>query len=78
MPAGLSTSCTSDLRCHRLDLVEHGRQLLVLGDDQRGRFLGDMRIGGEHHRDRLADIVHLVEREDRLVVEGRAVVRARE
>ena len=58
----------------RLDLVEHRRQLLVFGDDELRRLLGDVRIGGEHDRDRLADVVHLVDREDRLVVEGRAVI----
>ena len=58
----------------RLDLVEHRRQFLVLGDDQLRRLLGDVRIGGEHDRDRLADEMHLADGEDRLVVEGRAVI----
>ena len=63
------------LRGHGLDLVEHRRQLLVLGLDQLRRLLRDVRIGREHDRDRLADIVHLAGGEDRLVVEGRAVER---
>ncbi len=58
----------------RLDLVEHRRQLLVFGGDQLRRLLGHMRVVGQHHGDRLADITHLVERQDRLVVEGRAVI----
>ena len=37
-----------------------------------------MRIGGEHDRHRLADIAHLADREDRLVVEGRAVIGLRD
>ena len=62
-------------RGHRLDFVEHRRQLLVFGNDgMRGR-LGDMRIGGEHHGDRLADEAHLLHRQDRLVVERRPVIR---
>ena len=63
-----------DLVFGRLDLVEYRRQLLVFGDDELRRLLGDVRIGGEHDRDRLADIMHLADGEDRLVVEGRAVI----
>ena len=59
----------------RLDLVEHGGQFLVVGDDFLRRLLGDVRIAGEHDRDRLADEMHLADGEDRLVVEGRAVIR---
>ena len=40
----------------------------------RGR-LGNMGVVGEHDGDRLADEADLVEREDRLVVECRAVIR---
>ena len=67
-----------DLRGQRLDLVEDRRQFLVFGDDQLRRLLGDMRIGGEHHRDRLADVAHLVDRQDRLVVECRPVIGLRD
>ena len=49
------------LRGHRLDLVEDRRKLLVFGHDERARLLRDMRIAGQHHRDRLADVVHLAE-----------------
>ena len=62
------------LVCGRLDLVEHGRQFLIVGDDLLHRLLGDVRIGGEHDRDRLADKMHLADGEDRLVVERRAVI----
>ena len=64
-------------RGHRLDLVEHGRQLVILGDDRLCGSLRHVRVGREHHRDRLADIVHLAGGKDRLVVEGRAVERVR-
>ena len=57
-----------------LDLVEDRRQFLVLGDDELRRLLGDVRIGGQHGGDRLADVMHLVDGEDRLVVERRAVI----
>ncbi len=63
------------LRGHGFDLVEHGRQLFVIGLDQRGCLFCDVRIGGEHDCDGLADIVHLAVGEDRLVVEGRTVER---
>ena len=62
---------------HGLDLVIDGGQLLVVGDHELGGGVGDVRIGGQHHRDRLAHIMHLVEREDRLIVERRAVERLR-
>ena len=65
-------------RGHRLDLVEHGRQLLVLGVDELRRLARRRADRGQHHRDRLADVAHLVDRQDRLVVERRAVVRVRE
>ena len=58
----------------RLDLVEHGGQFLVLGDDLLRRLLGDVRIAGEHDGDRFADIMHLADGEDRLIVEGRPVI----
>ena len=56
------------------DLVEDRRQFLVFGDNELRRLFGDMRIVGDDGGDRLADIVHLVQREDRLVVEGRPVI----
>ena len=61
MPAGLSSSCTIDLRGHRLDLVVHRGQLLVFGGDEMHRLLRHVRIGGQHHRHRLADVAHLVD-----------------
>ena len=33
-----------DLVLRRLDLVEYGRQLLVFGGNQRGCFLGNVRV----------------------------------
>ena len=78
VPAGLSSSCTRILLLGGLDLVEDRRQLLVFGDDQLRRLLGDVGIGGEHHGDRLADEVHLVDRQDRLIVECRAVIGLRD
>ena len=62
-------------RCrHRLDLVVDRRQLLIFGDDRVRRGFGNMRIGGEHDGDRLADETHFVDRQDRLVVERRPVI----
>ena len=48
------------VRCG-FDLVIDRRQFLVVGDDQRRGILGDMRIVGQHHRHRLADIMHLAD-----------------
>ncbi len=56
------------------DFVEHRRQLFVVGGDQLHGAFGGVRIGGEHDGDRLADIAHLVERQDRLIVKGGAVI----
>ena len=55
-------------------LVEDRRQFLVFCDDELRRLLGDVRVGGEHDRDRFADEVHLVDRQDRLIVECRPVI----
>ena len=63
-----------DIGLHGLDFVIDRRQFLVFGGDQLHRLFGDMRIAGQHHRDRLADMAHFVERQDRLIVKGRAVV----
>ncbi len=63
-----------DRRGHRLDFVVDSRQLFVFGDDRlRGGF-GDVGIGGEHHGHRLADEPHLVDRQNRLIVERRTVI----
>ena len=72
---GLQRIVHDRLRGHGLDLVVHRGQLLVLGGDEMHRLFGDVRVDGEHHGDRLADVAHLVEREDRLIVERRAVIR---
>ena len=48
-----------------------GAQLFIVGGDQLHRAFGGVRIGGQHDGDRLADIAHLVERQDRLIVERR-------
>ena len=72
---GLQHVVDDDLAVERLDLVVDRRQFVVLGLDQAQRLFGDMRIGGQHHRDRLADVADLFQRQDRLVVERRAVIR---
>ncbi len=74
MPAGLQLRVHQRLVFRRLDLIEHRRQLLVLRYDQRNRLLGDVRIGSQHDRHRLADIIYFVDGEDRLIVEGRSVI----
>ena len=58
----------------RLDLVENRRQLLVFRYDLLRGLVGNMRITGEHHRDRFADKMHLPNGQDRLVVECRPVI----
>ena len=58
----------------RLDLVENRRQFLVFRYDLLRGLVGDMRIAGEHHRDRFADKMHLANGQDRLVVECRPVI----
>ena len=59
----------------RFNLIKYRRQFLIVGDDLLRRLLGDMRIGRKHHGNRFADKMHLADGEDRLVVEGRAVIR---
>ena len=76
-PGGLQGLVHDRLGGHRLHLVVHRRQLLVFGGDEMHGLLRHVRIGGEHHRDRLADMAHLVDCEHRLIVERRAVVRLR-
>jgi hypothetical protein len=73
---GLELVVHDRLRGHRLDLVEHGWKLLILRLDQlRGR-VRHMRIARQHHRDRVADIMHLAGGEDRLIVKRRPIERA--
>ena len=60
---------------HGLDFVVDRRQLVVFGAYKLRRFLCHMRIVGEHHRNRLADVPHLLQRQDRLIVERRSVIR---
>jgi hypothetical protein len=71
---GLELLMHVHVRARGLDLVEHGGKLLVLGHDQLGRFLGHVRVGREHDRHRLADVMHLIDGEDRLVVKRRTVI----
>jgi hypothetical protein len=58
----------------RLDFVEHRRHRLVVDFDRLRRLFGNMRVGGEHCRDRLAGMANLALSKDRLVVKGRAVI----
>ncbi len=71
---GLEHIVHDDVRLHRRDLVVDGRQFVVFGGDQLRGPLGHVRVARQHHGDRLADVTHLVERQDRLVVKGRAVI----
>jgi len=64
-----------DVAGQRLDLVVDRRQLLVFGGDELRRLLGDVRIGGDHGRHRLADEAHLLVRQDRLIMKRRTVIR---
>ena len=55
-----------DVLVHQLRRLAGGRdaddrlQELVVDADERHRVLGDVAVGGDHERDRLADVVHLV------------------
>ena len=48
--------------------VEQRRQLVGLDRDQIGGVLGEIRVGREHRRDRLADIAQPVPRQQRLAI----------
>ena len=52
-------------------------QWLIFHRDQICCFLGDMRILRQRHGDRLAGIAHFLERQNRLIVKCRTVVRIR-
>ena len=45
----------------RLERVEHDRQRLVLDLDQVASVLGDVAVFGDHGRDRLAVVAHLLD-----------------
>jgi hypothetical protein len=63
-----------DRRGERLDFVEHRRHRLVVDFNRLSRLFGNMRVGCEYCRDRLADMANLALGEDRLVVKRRAVI----
>ena len=66
-----SFSCTSGApSLLRLERVEHDRQRLVLDLDQVARVLGDVAVLGDHGRDRLAVVAHLLDRDQ--VLDDRA------
>ncbi len=48
--------------------IEQDRQIGDLDGHQIGGVLGKIRVSGEHHRDRLADIAHAIRGEDRLAI----------
>ena len=73
-PGGLQLLVHDGFRGQRFDLVIDRRQFLVIDRDQPRRPFRDMRIARQHGRDRLAEMPHLVERQDRLVVKGRPVI----
>ncbi len=56
------------------DGVEDSREVTVAHVDKGRGGKGDVPLLRQHHRHRLADIPHLVESEDRLVMKGRAVI----
>src|SRR5215469_2657770 len=63
-----------DKRVGGFHLVEDRRQFLIVDDNELCGLLGNMRIAGEHHPDGLADVTHLVDRQNRLIMEGRTVI----
>ena len=74
-PRGLERIVHDCRRAHSCHLVKHGWKLLVFRSDQRQGLFGDIRVFSQHNRDRLADVTDLAVGEDRLVMEGRPVVR---
>ncbi len=77
-PGGLEHVMHDRPRGQRLDLVIDRGKLVIVGGDQLHRLLGHVRVGGQHHGDRLAHMADLLMRQDRLVVEGRAVIGMRD
>ena len=67
-----------DVGLHGLDFVVDSGQFLIFGRDQLHRLFGNMRIAGQHHGDRLAHMAHFAERQNRLIVKGRSVIRLRD
>src|ERR1700752_5340277 len=63
-----------DKRGGGFPLVEDRRQFRIVDANELRGLLRNMRVAGKHHRDRLADVTHLVDRQNRLIVEGRAVI----
>ena len=54
--SGMS-SCTACSAARAAGDADHGRQHLVLDDDPGGGILGQVTVLGDHHDDRLADVV---------------------
>jgi len=75
---GFERVVDDDVRRHRRDLVVDRRQFVVFDLDQLRGVFGDVRIARQHGGDRLADMVHLVERQDRLIVKRRTVIGLRD
>ena len=47
---------------HRLFRIDHRRERLVIDGDRVGRIARDVAVGGDHHRNRLADVADHVHR----------------
>ena len=61
-------------RLQRLDYVKHGRQFLVLDLDQPRCLRRGVRTVRHHRGNDVADMPRLIDRHDRLILEGSAVV----
>jgi len=62
------------VRLHRGQLVIDRRQFVVFRRNQLRSLFGDVRIARQNGGNWLADITHFVERENRLIVKGGAVI----
>ena len=49
-------------RIERRHRIDHCRQRFVIHVDELERVLGEIAVAGDHHRDRLADIAHAIDR----------------
>src|SRR5690606_36480067 len=72
---GLEFVVYIDVASRRLDLVENRRQFLILYVDEMNGFFGNIGVTCQHDGHRLADVMHLTNRKNGLVMKGGAVVR---
>ncbi len=65
VPAGFAHLMHDNVGLQRLDFVVHRRQFVIICGNQLHRLVGDMRIARQHGGNRLTDVAHFVDGEDR-------------